>query len=167
MIFNKDQDYWASVSITDDFFCIDTYSGLGLTARDFLYPSNLLSPDASEEDLGKAILSRLSQSRTITSREERADLLDLIKSKDRYNDWVKNLINSSNYKSRRALFKNMKKCGIHCVNDVVTISPSRHEKLEAWGRTKGDGIEDIILSTNASPEEIGAALRLAIKRCKG
>lgn len=167
MIFNQDQDYWVSVFITDEFFCIDTYSGLGMTARDFLYPSNIVLSNASNVELGNAILKGLSHSRTIASREERADLFDLLKSKDRYNEWVQKLINISSFKSRRALFKNMKKCGVHCVNEVITISPSRHEKLEAWGRKKGDEIDDIILSTNASREEIGVALRLAMNRCKG
>lgn len=61
----------------------------------------------------------------------------------------------------------MKNCGIHCVNGVITLSPTRHEKLEGWGRTKGDGIEDVILSADSSPAEIGAGLRLALSRCKG
>ncbi|MEN3753899.1 contact-dependent growth inhibition system immunity protein [Mangrovibacter sp. SLW1] len=26
----------------------------------------------------------------------------------------------------------MNKCGIHLVNNVITIRPSYHEKLEAW-----------------------------------
>lgn len=61
----------------------------------------------------------------------------------------------------------MKNCGIHCFNGVITISPTRHEKLEGWGREKGDGIEDVILSVDSSPTEIGAGLRLALSRCKG
>ncbi len=37
------------------------------------------------------------------------------------------------YKTKKALFKDMKHCTIHCVNGVIKISPYRHEKLEAWG----------------------------------
>ncbi|MEE9682579.1 contact-dependent growth inhibition system immunity protein [Lelliottia amnigena] len=58
-------------------------------------------------------------------------------------------------------------CGVHCENGTITISPTRHEKFEGWGRTKGDGIEDVILSPESSFEEIGAGLRLALSRCKG
>jgi len=69
------------------------------------------------------------------------------------------------YRTKRALFKNMKSCGILAEGDVIIISPSRHEKLEAWGREKGDGIEDVVIEANRSPSEIGAALRLAFSRC--
>lgn len=70
---------------------------------------------------------------------------------------------------QKALFKDIKNCGIHLVNDSITISPTRHEKPEARGRTKGDNIEDVILSTDSSLSEIDPGLRLALSRfvCKG
>lgn len=65
------------------------------------------------------------------------------------------LMEKYGYKSKstlqKALFKDIKNCGIHLVNDSITISPTHHEKLEARGRTKGDNIEDVILSTDSSP----------------
>lgn len=167
MEFNKDQDYWANVFVTDEFLCIDTYSGLGMTGRDPIFPSHLLPPNADDKSVGETILQSLSNSRSLTIREERADFFNLERNKENYKKWIVILMEGYNYKTKRALFSNMKKCGIHLVNGVITISPSRHEKLEAWGRTKGDGIEDVILSVNNSPEEIGAGLRLALSRCKG
>ncbi|HHY1724045.1 TPA: hypothetical protein ACV18W_004673, partial [Escherichia coli] len=37
--------------------------------------------------------------------------------------------------------KSMKNCGVHCVNSVITISLTRHEKLENWGRTNAPSPE--------------------------
>ncbi|WP_456311304.1 contact-dependent growth inhibition system immunity protein [Serratia proteamaculans] len=167
MEFNQDQDYWASVYYTKEFLCIDTYSGLGRVARDSVFPSRLLPPDAEDELVGAQILQALSNSRTLNALEERVAFFDLEKGKEKYAAWIAILMEKYGYKSKKALFKDMKNCGIHLVKNVITISPTRHEKLEAWGRTKGDGIEDVTLSTDSSPAEIGAGLRLALSRCKG
>lgn len=48
-------------------------------------------------------------------------------------------------------------------NGCLKISPSRHVKLEAWGVIDAD---DVILSLDNSPEEIGLGLRLALSRCR-
>lgn len=166
MKFNKEQDYWANVFITKEFLCVVTYSGLGMTGIDTLFPSRLLSPEENDQNIGETILHSLSDSRTLTVKECET-FFDLEKGKQDYSDWVTMLMGKYGYKTRKALFKDMKNCGIHCVNGVIKISPTRHEKLEGWGRTKGDGIEDVILSTDSSPAEIGAGLRLALSRCKG
>lgn len=167
MQFNQEQDYWASVYYTKEFLCIDTYSGLGRVGRDPVYPSRLLSPDAEDELVGEQILQALSDSRTLNVLEERIVFFDLKECKKHYAAWIAMLTEKYGYKSKKALFKDMKNCGIHLVNGVIAISPTRHEKLEAWGREKGDGIEDVILSTDSYPAEIGAGLRLALSRCKG
>lgn len=166
MEFNKDQDYWANVFATQAFLSVETYSGLGMTGMDPLFPSHLLSPDANDQSIGEKILQSLSDSRTLTVKECET-FFDLGKGKEQYAAWIAMLMEKYGYKTKRALFKNMKKCGIHLVNGIITISPSRHEKLEGWGRTKGDGIEDVVLSVDNSSTEIGAGLRLALSRCKG
>ncbi|MBP2851789.1 contact-dependent growth inhibition system immunity protein [Dickeya oryzae] len=166
MKFNKNQDYWVSCYCTDKFLLIETQSGLGMVGSDPLFPSHLLQPSVENECVGEAILIALSNSRTLTM-EEYGSFFDPEKGEEQYSAWIAMLMEKYGYKTKKALFKDMKKCGIHCVNDVITISPTRHEKLEAWGRTKGDGIEDVILSVDSSPAEIGAGLRLAFSRCKG
>lgn len=113
------------------------------------------------------MLKALSDSRTLNVLEDRVAFFDLEKGKEQYANWVAMLMEKYSYKSKKALFRDMKNCGIHLVNNMITISPTRHEKLEAWGRTKGDGIEDVILPADSSPAEIGAGLRLALSRCKG
>lgn len=167
MKFNKDQDYWASCYCNNEFLLIETQSGLGMVAADPLFPSYLLQPDASEQEIGDTVLQALSDSRTLNNLEERIAFFELEKGKKQYAAWIAMLMENYGYKTKRALFKDMKNCSIHCVNGVITISPTRHEKLEGWGRTKGDGIEDVILTVDNSPAEIGAGLRLALSRCKG
>ncbi|MDK1192364.1 contact-dependent growth inhibition system immunity protein [Cronobacter dublinensis] len=165
MTFNKDQDYWVGIFCTAEFISIETYSGLGMVASDPLFPPHLLSPESDDETIGKAILQALSDSRTLTLFEERVEVFDLEKGKQRYSEWIAMLRDKYAYKTKKALFKDMKHCTIHCVNGVMNISPSRHEKLEAWGGTGRGGNDKVILSLENSPAEIGAGLRLALSRC--
>ncbi len=166
MKFKKNQDYWANVFLTNEFLLIETQSGLGMVATDPLFPPHLLQPDSDNQSVGLTILQALSDSRTLTDLADRVALFDLEKGKEQYVAWIANLMNKYGYKTKRALFKNMKNCGVHCVNEIITISPTKHETLEAWGREKDDGIEVVILSADSSPEAIGAGLRLALSRCK-
>ncbi|WP_445375889.1 contact-dependent growth inhibition system immunity protein [Photorhabdus tasmaniensis] len=167
MIFNKDQDYWAGCYSTNEFLLIETYSGLGMVGVDPLFPRHLLAPDANNKDIGETLIQALSDSRTLTSLDERVAFFDLEKGKQQYAAWIAMLIEKYGYKTKRALFKGMKRCSIHGVNSLITMRPSYHEKLEAWS---GDRIKEsdyVVLPIDSSSEEIGAALRLAFSRCIG
>ncbi|WP_234015236.1 contact-dependent growth inhibition system immunity protein [Cronobacter dublinensis] len=144
---------------------IETYSGLGMVAMDPLFPPHLLSPESDDESIGKTIFQALSDSRKLTSLDERVELFDLEKGKLRYSEWIAMLREKYGYKSKKALFKDMKHCSIHCVNGVIKISPCSHEKLEAWVGTGRGGNDEVILSLENSPAETGAGLRLALSRC--
>lgn len=169
---------WASVKMNADFICIDTYSGYRSNQLDPLGVQHLSPVDVSDLDLGEMVKDALSHSRFVLPAPRAdvwihpettfdLDLYDYKRTAERYDEWVKKLMDYYGYKTKKTLFKDMKSCDICCRNGVITMSPTRHEKLEAWGRTKGDGIEDVILSTDSSPAEIGAGLRLALSRCKG
>ena len=63
------------------------------------------------------------------------------------------------------MFKDMKDISINLWDGLITISPSHHEKLDSWsgkGLTEADKVK---LPASSSPEEIGAGLRLALRRC--
>jgi hypothetical protein len=61
----------------------------------------------------------------------------------------------------------MKHCGTTLIDQVITIRPSNHEKLEAWSGKNISEDNYVILSLDNSPEEIGAGLKLAFSRCIG
>jgi hypothetical protein len=165
MDFTTQEWFYASAYQNQDFINIKTFSGYGKKAVDPDGVQILLPPDASNEDLGKATLAALSKSRIIDISEI-ATFFDLDNTMKNYNNWVADLMNKYGYKTKRALFKNMMQCSIEIRNGVLTIYPSHHEKLEAWG---GDGFTDddnVVLPINSTAEEIGAGLRLAFSRCR-
>jgi len=83
--------------------------------------------------------------------------------KANYPLWVNALMERYGYKNKRALFKNMKNVSIESKNGILTLIPTHHAKLEAW-----EGVVEearVVIPATSSPEEIGAALRLALSRC--
>lgn len=158
------KESWASAKFNEKFIVIDTYSGYISEALDPEGPQYFLTLNVENIKLGLAILNSLKHSRWI-NLDEISTFYHPDKLKDQYAKWVKNLMEKYEYKTKRALFKNMNACNIRVCENEMQISPLRHEKLEGWGAEKGDNLEPVILPADSSPEEVGAALRLAFSRC--
>jgi hypothetical protein len=154
----------AAAKSNTDFMCIETYSCYRESARDPQGAQHLLPPEASDEELGAALLDALARSRFLTLAE--ADTFFFWKRiKDSYDAWVKYLMDRHGYKTKRALFKNMKNCRIESQEGKITIRPTNHEKLEGW---TGDGLNEedyVVIPADSLATEVGAALRLAFSRC--
>jgi hypothetical protein len=170
---------WAEAMCNGDFICLITYSGYrGSYCLDPKGRQIFLTLDVDDEVLGQGMLDVLAGSRFVVPArrtdvwqhpdvEFDLDLYDYKKTADRYSEWVKALMLRFGYKTKRALFKDMKNCFVKNEGELLTVMPRHHEKLEAWGREKDDGIEDVVISADSTPAEIGAALRLAFSRCTG
>ena len=167
---------WGGAKTNGDFICIETWSGYRSASRDPHGVQYLFDMDVSDEALGAAVRDVLIHSRFVLPAPRKdvrihpeatfdADFYDYKKGIERYAKWTKDLMGKYGYKTKRALFMDMKSCDIEEREGVITIGPNHHEKLEAWGREKGDGIEDVVIEASRGPSEIGAALRLAFSRC--
>jgi hypothetical protein len=125
-----------------------------------------LDLNAGDDLLGMAVLESLARSRFLTLAELPA-FFDYRQYPIRYEAWVQSLMKAYNYKTRSALFREMKSCGIESSEGMIKITPSRHEELEGWVEDRDGGIKDVFIPADSSPEKIGAALRLAFSRCIG
>lgn len=165
MDFTKQKWFCATVYKNQDFILVVTFSGYSRRTSDPDGIQILLPLDVSDEELGQATLLALSKSRIIDVSEI-GTFFNIDNVMKRYDAWVADLMAKYNYKTKRALFKNMMRCSVEISDGRLTISPSCHEKLEAWS---GKGISDddkIVLSVNSTTEEIGAGVRLAFSRCR-
>ena len=165
MDFTKQEWFCATVYKNQDFIEVETFSGYRSRTSDPDGIQRLLPLDVSDEELGQVILLALSKSRVIDVSEI-GTFFNMDNIKKRYDAWVADLMTKYNYKTKRALFKNMMQCSLRISDGILTISPTRHEKLEGWG---WEGISDddkVVLSVNSTTEEIGAGLRLALSRCR-
>ncbi len=160
----QEQGLNACALFNNDFYCIETYSGYGLLRRDPEVKSHRLTPECSNEVLGITLLNALSASRVVDPDDH--DFFDRDNASILLNQWLGEMMNTYSYKTKRALFKNMLSCGVRQLNGMITIRPSVHDRLDGWS---GNGIAEsdyVIIPDNSTPEEIGAALRLAFSRCK-
>lgn len=167
---------WADAKINTDFIFVNTFSGHRSSRADPQGVEHFFSPDAADNELGFALLDALAHSRFVLS-EPRKDvwihpeatfdraLYDYSLTNQRYGQWVGSTLKRYGYKTKRALFKEMKKCSIESKKDQIIIRPSHHEKLEVWS---GKGLSEsdyVIIPSGSSPAAVGAALRLAFSRC--
>ena len=165
MDFTKQEYFCATVYKNQDFIEVETFSGYSRRTSDPDGIQILLPLDVSDKELGQATLLALSKSRIIDVSEI-GTFFNIDNVMKRYDAWVADLMAKYNYKTKRALFKNMMRCYVEISDGILTISPSWHEKLEAWS---GEGISDndkVVLSINSTTEEIGAGVRLAFSRCR-
>jgi hypothetical protein len=167
---------WAGAKFNSDFIFIETYSGYRSSQADPLGAQHLVRPDASDQELGVALLDALARSRFVLP-EPRKDvwihpeatfdmsLYDYDLNNQRYSDWIDRLMGAYGYKTKRALFKDMKSCSVENKLGEIVIRPSCHEKLEAWS---GKGIVEsdyVVIPANSPASDVGGALRLAFSRC--
>lgn len=169
--------HWAQAICNDDFICVETYSGYrGGHSRDPKGKQNFLTPSSSDELLGAAVLDAIVHSRFVLGAPREGsvyppdvefdmELYDYKLSAERHTAWTKDLMTRFDYKTKRSLFQKMRNCFIESKSGSITIKPSCHQKLEQWGRESADEFEDVVVSADSTPAEIGSALRLAFSRC--
>ena len=167
---------WANAVINKEFICIRTCSGYRSCRVDPKGVMHLLAPDASDQVLGEAVLDALSQSRFVLGAPRTdvwihpeatfdKELYNLEATMQRYKDWISQMMTRYGYKTKRALFKEMKNCNIVSEEGQMTLRPTHHEKLEAWSGTGLGGSDRVVIPANSPSKEVGAALRLAFSRC--
>ncbi|WP_025154822.1 contact-dependent growth inhibition system immunity protein [Morganella morganii] len=162
---STEQGLNAKIGFNGDFYHVDTMSGHGILIVDNLFESCLLSKDVTPEMLGSCLKKSLKQSRIVDPGNY--DFFDYKKVKERYEGWIKNIIKLRGYKNKKSVFKQMNKCSIVQLDDLITIRPLNHVKLESWS---GDGISEtdyVIIPVSASDDELGYAVIEAFSRCKG
>lgn len=171
----------AMIYENDDFIVTETFSGYRLFTSDPFGAEHILKPDVGVAELGAAVLDCLSRSRFIIPEYYYKNsnggwmhpeaiivpenIFDQTTREQNYQAWISKLQKQFGYKSKRALFKNMKSCDAEICDGTLTVKPTNHERLEGWG-AEGISQEDhVVLPENSSSQEIGKGVRLALSRC--
>lgn len=159
------QRFLAHVKSNKDFLFVETYSGFWNFLPDPEGKRYLLSSSSSDSDIGSAISDAVSASRQVDPQVDPEFFNVIGRVLPQYATWVNGLIDEFGYKSKQAMFKDMKSCSVEMASGSIIIEPSHHEKLEAWS---GKGISEsdkVVIPVNSHPDQVGFALRLALSRC--
>ncbi|MCQ2995020.1 contact-dependent growth inhibition system immunity protein [Pseudomonas syringae] len=156
---------WVSIKLNNEFIFIETYSGYLNCLPDPEGKRFFLSPSCTDRELGESILEALAVSRMVDPKEnpEFFDFRGRVSLQ--YSEWIAEVMIKFGYKTKRALFKDMKSCSADAIGGLITIRPTHHEKLEAWS---GKGITEkdyVVILASSYVDEIGSAFRLAFSRC--
>lgn len=156
---------WVYLMSNKDFIFLETYSGLWSCLPDPSGEQIFLPASVSETELGTALIKALDAS-CVVDPVENPEFYDVMgRVVPQYSSWVGSVMGKYGYKTRRAMFKDMKNCAVEMEGGVIVIKPSHHEKLEAWSG-KGLTVEDYVsVSSSVEPSELGAGVYLALSRC--
>lgn len=152
----------AAALFNGDFFLVETCSGHRMLHDDPAGAQHYLEPGTRDEVLGAAVLDALDRSRFLPIEEARVLSQG---AGERYEEWKRAVMARYGYKSKRSLFGDMARCSIQMAGNTIKVAPTDHDKLEGWADKSADGGEDVVIPANSSAAEVGAALRLAFKRC--
>jgi hypothetical protein len=156
----------ANVETNGNFILLETLSGYYGSLRDPKGRQHLLPFGASDQELGVALNDALSYSRIVKTKDAPDLYAPLEEQEQRYANFVQSLMQSYGYKTRRALFKNMKLLSVHRRREgLMTLFPTKHDRLEGWSGLPEEN--NVIIPSDSSAHEIGTAIRMALSRCIG
>lgn len=112
--------------------------------------------------MGIALLNALSRSRFLLPKDD-PELFDFEKVEERYDAWIRELLQLYGYTSKRRALQDLMLCCVKREADEIAIEPTQHTKLEEW---EGLGPDDTVRVPAVSPPvAIGSAVRKALDRC--
>jgi hypothetical protein len=155
---------WCKVFMNNDFLNVQTRSGY----RSYVFDSDgeniFLPPDFNAVTLGESVLKALSKSRIIDPKDFGV-FFDRDRLQNQYNEWINYCKKTYGYKTKKAMFRDIKNLDIELYNRKIIMRPWHQEKPEIFGPTKNKELDNVIISTDSTPEEIGRAVHLALSRC--
>ena len=159
------KEFKVAVDFNGDYYYFVTLFDYGLWLPDYTLDPIVLTKEAEAIDLGASLKKAFSRSETTDTKS--SYIFDHQENKINYEKNTKKIMALGGYKNKKALFKNMRHCGVRQVNDLITIKPSNHVKLEAWSGECISETDWVIIPASASDEELGHAIIEGFSRCRG
>lgn len=173
--------WWTEARWHPDFLCIFTVSGFrGGTHIDEKRPEIYLAPDASDEELGRAIIDAMAVSRWLISNPDPGEIFhpdvvvdgetsNYIKGQKREQEWGQRMRKRFKLPSKRDVYVPLKRCDIEKKNGIIRICCRVHYPNknygDCWGFATPEMSPYVILPDTASAQDLGAGLRVAFSRC--
>lgn len=154
------------VGKNNDFISLTSLLICGMYAGDPEQNIIYLSPSSTNVELGIAAREKLKESREVDARE----FSEIVKS-GRIKEWEKlteqNIKKKYGYKTKNAIYKNMKSINITLLNNEIFIMPEKQIKLDNYTAVK-DSEGNVIkfnYNANITEEDLGVAIRNAMNFC--
>ncbi|WP_197388766.1 contact-dependent growth inhibition system immunity protein [Ralstonia pseudosolanacearum] len=156
----------ANAYFNGNFFYICTMSQGVLDYVDPDAAPHYLEPGANDAEIGEALRSALRESKCVSTE----NFQSLFKSgviQNAEQERSAGVMARYGYKTKRAMYKNMRCCWIKLQGGVIEIKPTFHKSMDSYAGLSSGGPEIIHLRDAVSDVELGAALREGFARCTG
>jgi hypothetical protein len=154
----------ADIYITDKFISVEPMSGYGQVLPEDEGDVTYLPSDVADEALGRVLLDALDKSRFIWPPDE-PEFFEWQRYMRCYKNRENDFMRQHGYKTKRALYKNMKWCRAKRAEANISIQPhQRREKPGEWKWLPPQ--QNIIIPETRDAAAVGSALRLAFVRCE-
>ncbi|ARN79849.1 contact-dependent growth inhibition system immunity protein [Methylocystis bryophila] len=153
----------ADIHRTERFISVEPLSGYSLIAREDDGYVIYLAPDASDAELGRALLDALGRSRFIWPPDE-PEFFKAERYMRCYRDWQQDIMSRYGYRTKREAYKSMEWCRAKRSEGRTSIYPHKRDKPEYWTDLPPD--RTVVIPETADAAMAGAALRLALDRCE-
>ena len=123
-----------------------------------------LDADAPDPILGAGLLEALSHARFVAPSQDKKHTYTTAAIERGYASWVESVIRAGGYLSKRQAFNGMIYCRAKLQDGRIALQPYRHVRGDEWEGLNED--QAVVVDENAGAESLGAALRLALARCR-
>lgn len=154
----------ATIYKSEKFIFIEALSGVSALAyREKDGHRIYLEPGATNEDLGRALLTAFDKSRLVDPSTERA-FYKPGRATRVYEEWQQEFMMRYGYKSKRAALMSLDWCSARMSEGKISIQPHKRDKPGAWRNLLPD--KTVVIPATEDAATVGAALRLALDRCE-
>ncbi len=152
----------AEIYRSANFISVETVSGVpGLMYREDDPYRVYLDPDATNELIGRTLLTALDKSRFVDNTEP--EFFDPDRAMRVWANWEKDVMQRYGFKSKRDAYKTMDWCEGQMFDGKIRIEPHRRGSPGSGWRSLPPEKRVVIPATDDA-EAVGAAVRLALSR---
>ena len=155
---------WATIDVTEKFVAVTALSGYRRRLHEDEPCVIYLETDATDANLGQAVLEALNRSRFIHPHTDR-DFFDGDRILAAYKRWEADFMKRYRYKTRRDAYKNMRYCLAERREEKISIRPHKRDfKPGLWWDLSPE--KTVVIPETNDPGIVGAATRLALSHCE-
>jgi CDI immunity protein len=152
----------ATIHRSAKFISVETLSGVpGLMYQEDKPYRVYLDPDATNELVGRTLLTALNKSRFVNNSEP--EFFDPDRATRVWANWEEDVMQRYGLKSRRDVYKSLDWCRGETFDGKIEIEPHRRGS-PGWRSLPPE--KTVIIPATDDAEVVGAAVRLALSRCE-
>lgn len=148
----------ASVYANSDFFCIESCAGYRSVVDERIVA--FLPREASDSDIGNAVLSALAAYRVVPVPDH-AEFFSATRVEMRLTEWEQDLSARAGYKSTRNLYRGLKLVAVQLSDSEVTMSSTVRDRKRGF---TGNGFSLTVASTLGAAV-VGDSVKRALEEC--